>query len=137
MADLTITAANVIADAKARRKNGTAGATITAGQVVHVSPSTGRYILSDADATGIGAVTEFAIALNGAANGQPLQVVLSGDLTLGTAVMTAGTDYYLSDTAGAICPRADLGAGDDVILLGVARTAGVLKMRPIIPGVTL
>ena len=136
MADLTITAANVIAAPGARRKNGTAGATITAGQPVHLSPTTGRYILSDADAEGIGDVTEFAVALHGASDGQPLQVILSGDLTLG-AVMVAGTTYCISDTPGGIAPRADLAAGDDVIVLGVARSTSVLKMKPIISGVTL
>ena len=136
MADLTITAANVIAAPGARRKNGTAGATITAGQVVHISPTTGRYILSDADAAGIGDVTEFAIALNGAADGQPLQVALGGDITLG-AVMTAGLSYYLSPTAGGIAPREDVLSGDNVVLLGIARSTSVLKMKPIISGVTL
>ena len=136
MADLVITAANVIAAARARRQSGTAGATITAGQVVHLSPTTGRYILSDADAEGIGDVVEFGIALHGASNGQPLQVVLSGDVTLGE-VMTAGTSYYLSTTAGGIAPRADLGAGDDVILLGVSKSTSVLALKPIISGVTL
>lgn len=136
MADLTITAANVIAASAGSKRQGTAGATITAGQVVHISPSTNRYILSDADAAGVGAVTEFAIALNGAADGQPLRVATLGDVTLG-AVMTAGAEYYLSPTAGGIAPRADLGAGDNVVLLGVARSTSVLALAPIIPGVTL
>ena len=136
MADLTITAANVIAASGARRKNGTAGATITAGQIVHINPATNRYVLSDADAEGIGDVTEFAIALNGAADGQPLQVALGGDITLG-AVMTAGTSYYLSPNAGGIAPREDVLSGDNVILLGIARSTSVLKLKPIISGVTL
>lgn len=136
MADLSITAANVIAASTARRKSGVAGATITAGQIVHISPTTGRYILSDADAAGIGDVTEFAIALHGAADGQPLQVSTGGDITLG-AVMTAGTSYYLSPVAGGIAPRADILTGDNVILLGVAKSTSVLALKPIISGVTL
>lgn len=136
MADLSITAANVVAGSRTQRRSGTAGAAITAGQVVHLSPTTGRYILSDADAAGIGDVTEFGIALNGAANGQPLEVLTAGDLTLG-AVMAAGTSYYLSDTPGGIAPRGDLGAGDDVILLGTSKSTSVLAVSPIISGVTL
>lgn len=136
MADLSITAANVIAASTARKKTGVAGATITAGQVVHISPTTSRYIVSDADAAGIGDVTEFAIALNGASDGQPLQVANSGDITLG-AVMTAGTAYYLSATAGGIAPVADILSGDNVILLGVAKSTSVLALKPIISGVTL
>lgn len=135
MADITITAANVIAASTVQKRAGIAGATVTAGQVVHRDATTGRYVLSDADAVGIGAVTEFAIALNGAANGQPLQVALRGDVTLGG--MTAGTSYYLSPNPGGIAPRADVVTGDNVILLGVAKSTTVLALAPIVSGVTL
>ena len=136
MADLTITAANVIAATGARTIAGTAGATITAGQVVHISPTTRRFLLSDADAAGVGAVTAFYIALNGASNGQPLVALRIGNITIG-ATMVAGTEYYVSPNPGGICPRADLTAGDNVILLGIASSTTVLKVDPIIPGVTL
>ena len=42
MADLTITAANVVPGAGARITNGTAGATVTAGQVVYLDPADNR-----------------------------------------------------------------------------------------------
>lgn len=136
MPDVTITAANVVAAATAKKKVGLAGIAITAGQVVHISPSTGRYILSDADAAGIGDVTEFAIALNGAANGQPLQVAALGDVTLGGG-MAAGTAYYVSPNPGGIAPLADILTDDRVILLGLAKSTTVLALAPIISGVTL
>lgn len=136
MADLSITAGNVVAARPARKKSGTAGAAITAGQIVHASPTTGRYILSDVDAAGVGDVTEFAIALNGASDGQPLTVATDGDITLG-AVMTAGITYYLSPTPGGIAPVADVLSGDNVIVLGVAKSTSVLALKPIISGVTL
>lgn len=136
MPDVSITAANVVASAASKKKAGLAGAAIVAGQVVHISPSTGRYILSDADAAGINDVKEFAIALNGAANSQPLQVATLGDVTLGGG-MTAGTSYYVSPNPGGIAPLADILAGDRVILLGVAKSTTVLALAPIIPGVTL
>ena len=51
MADITITAANVVASAGARIEHGTAGATVTAGQIVFLdSTTTGKWQLADADA---------------------------------------------------------------------------------------
>lgn len=135
MADLSITAANVTAAALATKKSGTAGATITAGQVVYLDASN-EYVLADADAAGVGDITAVYIALNGASDGQPITVCAQGDVTLG-AVMTAGTAYYLSPVAGGIAPIADVASGDDVILLGVAKTTSVLAFKPIISGVTL
>jgi hypothetical protein len=135
MADLSITAANVLAPA-ARKRTGTAGATITAGQIVYRDATDGLYRLADADATGIGSITKFFIALNGAANGQPLVVAERGRITF-NAAMAAGTAYYLSPTAGGIAPLADVMSGDNVILLGVARSTTVLEFAPIISGVTL
>jgi hypothetical protein len=136
MADITITPANVIAAAGASLASGIAGATITAGKIVHASPANGRMILSDADAAGIGLVTKFYIALNGASDGQPVALAAAGDIALGVS-MTAGTSYYLSPVAGGIAPRADVLTGDNVIFLGTARSTSVLAFSPLISGVTL
>lgn len=136
MADLAITAANVIASTGVTTQKGTAGAAITAGQVVYLDTSTGKYALADADDVPAGGFARLYIALNGAADGQPLSVLQSGQVAMGS-VFTAGTSYYLSDTPGGIAPRADLATGDSVSLLGVAVSATNLDFRPIISGVTL
>lgn len=136
MADLSITAANVVAGANAVTRRGVAGATITAGQVVQINSETGRYILSDADAAGTGSVREFHIALNGCANGQPITVLRSGDVTIG-ATVAGGTSYYLSPNPGGIAPRADVLTGDVVVFLGVAKSATVLSFQPVNSGFTL
>lgn len=136
MADLSITAANVVAANSAKTRSGTAGATITAGQVVYVDSSDRKFKLADADAAGVGDVTKVYIALNGGADGQPMVAAESGDITLG-AVMTAGTSYYLSPNPGGIAPANDVLSGDNVILLGVAKSTSVLALKPIISGVTL
>ncbi|MDX0007827.1 hypothetical protein GOB40_13900 [Sinorhizobium meliloti] len=131
MADLVITAANVVAGAGAKTTSGTAGAAITAGQVVYLdSTTTGKWQLSDSDAATAAARGQGAnvgIALNGAANGQPLEVLTEGPITLG-AVLTAGTAYYLSPTPGGIAPLADLLTGDYVTLLGLATSTSVLNL---------
>jgi hypothetical protein len=54
MAALTITAASVLAGSNASTENGTAGATITAGQVVYLDEATGKYGLADCNSATLG-----------------------------------------------------------------------------------
>ena len=77
-----------------------------------------------------------AIALTGSSLNQPIVVQTSGTITIG-ATMTAGIQYYLSDTAGGICPVGDLASGMDPILIGIAKSATVLAVDIQDPGVTL
>lgn len=136
MADLTITAANVVGGDSSAITHGTAGATITAGQAVYTDPSTGRYLLADNNSATAIARVPVGIALNGAANGQPLTVQRSGDITLG-ATLTPGTTYYLSDTPGGIGPVADLAAGEYPSIIGIAKSATVLSINITSSGVSL
>ena len=134
MADLTITAANVAKGANSTTETGVAGEAIAQGEVVFKNAS-GEYVLSDADDTDLDEVA--GIALNAAEDGQPVEVLLPGsDITIG-ATLTAGLPYFLSATAGAIAPEADLTTGDRKILLGIAKSASVLFFRPIDSGVIL
>jgi hypothetical protein len=134
MADLVITAANVAKGSDATVENGTAGATVTAGQAVYLDTADGRLKLADNNGTGTRSVR--GVALHGAAAGQPLQIQRAGDITIG-ATMTAGAAYYLSATAGGIAPAADLAAGMDPILIGMAKSTTVLTIDIIDVGVTL
>jgi hypothetical protein len=136
MADLTITAANVIAGSNATKESGIAGETITAGQAVYKSSTTGKYMKADSNSGTAEARQARGIALNGASNGQPLVIQRGGDITIG-ATLTAGTDYYLSDTPGGICPRADIGSGEYVCLLGLAKSTTVLALGIQFPNVAL
>ncbi|MEZ2132472.1 MULTISPECIES: hypothetical protein [unclassified Sinorhizobium] len=136
MADLTITPSAVIAGANSAQEHGTAGETITAGKAVYKSPTTKKWMLADANSATAAARQAQGIALNGASDGQPITVHKSGDLTLG-AVMTAGQAIYLSDTAGGLCPLADVGAGEYVCLIGLAKSTSVLAVDVQFPGVAL
>ena len=136
MADISITAANVVKGSNAVVEPGTAGATITAGQVVYKDAADGKYKLADADSATAAAKAPRGIALNGASDGQPLSIIRSGDVTIG-ATLTPGTAYYLSPVAGGIAPLADVASGDDVVLLGLAESASVLAVDIQITGVTL
>lgn len=134
MADITITAANVVIGADANVVHGSAGATITAGQVVYFDSTTSTYKLADADGA-VALRTPVGVALHAASSGQPLAVCTGGDVTIG-ATMTAGLAYYLSGTAGGICPVADVGAGEYVCLIGLAKSTTVLTIGIKITGVS-
>lgn len=136
MADLAITAANVLAGAGAAVSRGVAGATVTAGQTVYLDTSTGKWKLADNNSATAAVRTPGGIALNGASDGQPLAVLTEGPITIGAA-LTAGVAYYLSDTPGGICPVADLGAGEYPTVIGIASSTTVLKVAINPSGVAL
>ena len=135
MADLAITAASVLPTGNtAIDRSGTAGEAISAGQVVYRDTTTRQWML--AQNNGTGTRVPGGIALNSAGAGQPLAVQTAGSITIGAA-LTVGDAYYLSANAGGICLRADLVAGDDVALIGIASSATVLALNIQAPGVTL
>lgn len=136
MADITITAANVVAGSDAVIRRGQSGATITAGQAVAVDASTGSFILADNNSATATVRQAVGIALNGASSGQPLAVLTGGSITIG-GTMTAGVAYYLGDTPGGICPVADVGSGEYSCLIGLSSSTTVLKVQPLYSGVSL
>lgn len=136
MADLTIIAANVVPGNGARLTYGTAGAAITAGQVVYLDTSDNRFKLADCDSATAAARSPAGIAVNGAAAGQPLAVQTAGELAFG-AILAAGVSYYLSPNAGGIAPIADILSGDNTVLLGLAKSTSVLTINVIASGAAL
>ncbi len=127
MADLTITATSVVQGSNAVTEAGLAGAAITAGQVVYRDETTRKFLLADTDSATAATRRPLGISLNGAALNQPLVVQKAGDVTIGAA-LTAGVVYYLSGTAGGICPVADLTTGDYPVVIGMAKTTAVLTI---------
>lgn len=136
MADLSITAANVVAGSGAETENGILGATVTAGQVGYKDSADGRWKLADNNSATAAVREPQGIFLNGGAAGQPVSVLKSGLLTSG-ATLTAGVAYYLSDTPGGICPVADLSTGEYPSFIGIATSASVLKVNITTSGVAL
>lgn len=136
MADLTLTAASVVPGASAKTETGVAGEAITAGQVVYKSASTGKYLKADCDSATAEVRSPVGIALASASLNQPLTIARSGQVALG-AVLTEGVGYYLSGTAGGICPVADLGSGDYPVFLGFAVSTSVLNLSIVEAGVDL
>lgn len=136
MADLTITAANVVAGSSAKIEHGTAGATITAGQVVYEDAATNKCGLADSNSATAGVRAVAGIALNGAANNQPLAIHKRGPITIG-ATLTVGTTYYASETPGGIEPGADLASGEYPTVLGIAISTTVLDVQLQAAGVAI
>lgn len=126
MSDIAITAANVVKSSNAVVKHGTAGESITQGQWIYKA-TTGKLMKADADAATELARTPIGVALNAASDGQPLSYQSAGEITIG-GTLTAGVAYYLSNTAGGMCPVADVGTGEYVVLLGLAKSASVLDI---------
>lgn len=134
MADLVITAASVKPSARATRKQGTAGATITQGQILYLDSTTKKLGLADSNGTGDTLVVE-GIALNAASLDQPVSyATLDPDLVLG-ATLVPGTTYVLSGTPGGIATAADAVSGDEAVVLGNAKSATVLNFAPLTGGV--
>lgn len=126
MSAVSITAANVLASAQAIKEWCTAGATITAGQVVYLDTSTGTVKLADTDASGTTAKA-YGIALGGASANQPILICKEDpDFTPGgTLSISVAADkgiYILDGTAGAMCPIGDIAAGDYPVIIGVAKS---------------
>ncbi len=126
MADLTVTAGNVVAATGASTLNGTAGATVTAGQTVYLDSTTSTLKLCDANLS-LAASTTKGIALHGASSGQPLQIQTGGDINPGDTVVV-GKIYVQSATAGGIAVAADLATGHYVTVIGVGTTASNIHL---------
>lgn len=143
MADLTI-AGTVTAGSNATKKQYTAGATITQGQSIYLDASdtdangVGKAKLADADASQA-ASQAVGIALHGALTGQPVVVQTAGQVLLGTTTVVRNMWYYVSKTAGGICPLSDVTTGGYGQLLGYGDTTTSITIPttgPIASGVT-
>lgn len=130
MADLSVTVAEVQITTNTQRINGTAGATITAGQLLYLDVSAGTYKLAQCDGTAEEA-TVAGLALHASLAGQPINMQVTGNFTVGaTAAMTVGENYWASDVAGSIQPDADVITSTWYrSYIGTASAAGVLKLN--------
>jgi hypothetical protein len=125
MADLTITAANVVAQTGSSTQDGTAGASITAGQPVYFDATTSTIKLAVSSSAAAAATR--GIALHAAATGQPIKYLTAGPLTAG-ATLAVGKIYAVSGTAGGIQPQEDIGTGEFVTILGIATSTTTLNV---------
>jgi hypothetical protein len=139
MADISITAANVLASSAAtiiRQYN--YGATVSTGQAVYLDSSalTWKLIDNNAAVTGNELATLKGIALNTGASGQPADIcVKDTDFTPG-GTLTNGSTVYTSTTAGGIAHDVPA-SGVYPTVLGVAKSTTKLNLNPISSGAVI
>lgn len=132
--DVVVTAANV-SRVSGPTVTGTAGAAITAGQVLYVNGS-GQLVPALASGTAAQS-TAVGIALNSApGTGQPIVYAPSGTTVSFGTVLTVGQIYVVSANTGNIAPAADLVTGNYTVILGVATTTSQLPLNIAASGVT-
>lgn len=139
MADLVITAAQVLPDTTYPIRTGIAAVAITPGQVVCYDPSTNTVKLWDANDTAVNTLQPGIAVGQAAAAGQTIQwqEAPGAEITLGAgAAPVNGTIYVGSATAGGIAPAADLTTGWLRSILGVGKTTNKLKLVAWNSGVT-
>lgn len=121
-ADVSIISTSVVPGASAVFRFGTAGAAITAGQLVYLDATTNTWKLTDANASDTVADVD-GIAVVTVASGGPITVVTrDDDLTLG-GTTAKGTIYIASATAGGIAPAADLATNMFLSVVAIGKSA--------------
>jgi hypothetical protein len=128
MADYTVVAANVLPSSGANLKQGIAGATITAGNVLYKDPSDKSLKLASATSATAAARVVEGIAVDGAAAGQPLEYAFKDPSFSPGFSVPIGDAVILSATAGNLCPHADAITGHYVTVLGVGITGNKMGM---------
>lgn len=130
MANFTWTAADVLPGSGGAKTVKTAGEAITRGMpVVESSSKVYKADANHATAALKGKVDGIALS-DAVGDGAPI-IIGSSDITVtfGAGVFdSAGQAVYLSATAGALAPEADLVAGDRVTLVGVSTSETALKL---------
>ncbi len=131
MADLVVVATAVL-KVSGNPAHGIAGEAITAGQSVYLDSSTTPQTYKRTLNTGtVDQANAAGIALNGAATGQPLDVLGIGGVVNPGVAVALGETYAVSAVAGAICPLADVGTGGTkwVTILGVATSVAQITLN--------
>lgn len=139
MADLSITAANVLPSSNANLTIAPAGVAITAGQACYIDAS-GNAQLSDSNGVSP-ANTITGIALQNVGAGQRVQLAQSDPVFAFGASVASGSRVYLSNTPGGLTiTSADLASGSVAIVVGVALgatggSATTMNLSPVVGGV--
>lgn len=134
MADIAVTSTLVVPSSTARIERGIAGVAITAGQVVFLDATTGKWALADTDSATAAVRAAHGIALNTSAINQPIAVCTAGLVTMG-ATLVAGSPYFVSGDPGGFCLIADVLAGDYPCIVGVATTTAIMNVGIVYAGV--
>jgi hypothetical protein len=128
MADIVLTAANVLRSSAGQQTQGNAGEAIAAGDTLY--KSTADQKLYKADGNDVAKKDVVGVAANTAGAGQPLFYIYEDmDLVLGAHAIPVGTVIIQSATPGKMCPVEDLASGNYTMVLGVIKTATTMALR--------
>lgn len=134
--DLSITASAVVPSANAVKRTVTAGATITAGQLVYLDTADvdaagiGKAKLSDCNSATAAVRVVDGIAINSASAGQDVTIVTyDSALVIAASGLTANNILLSSATAGGIAPSADLTTGWYLTVIGVVKSGTTIFFR--------
>ena len=120
---------NLDRNSKAIIITATAGEAITPGRTCYLK-SDGKYWKADASAEAT-ASTDLLIANDSISANATGEFTEFGEFDVGSAVLTVGAKYYLSDaTAGDITPTMPSSSGSIVRIVAQALTTRILKYKP-------
>lgn len=136
MADLTVTAASVLATDTAITEVAKAGEAATAGMSAYRSSADKRWYKSDKDVAEATAEAYGVFLSSPLAAAVPCIILRSGKYNPG-ATVAIGTAYVVGEAAGGIAPITDVGTGERPRLLGFATTAAQIDVQPVNPGVAV
>lgn len=141
MANLSITAGNVLPGANAKIEQGIAGAALTAGQPVY-QDSADSNRLKPAAANNAATANVVGIVLQNVGSGQRVEYVREDDdfspgATLSLAAAGDRGTYVLAATAGMVAPVADLVAGNRYVPLFVAKSTSRAVLRIVNTGAAI
>ena len=134
MANLTITSVEP-ADSRTRAITAVAGEAIAVGDLIYLDSADSKMKLADASAAATSGVVGISLTA-AAADGDFIVYVASQTIDLG-AILTAGTIYCVSATAGKICPHADLVSTNVVAILGYATSTSQMILNVVDTGVVI
>lgn len=132
MADITITASDVLVADSVRVAAVEAGVAVTAGQVLVYDPTDDDYILASNSTlalSGNAGAASIVMAVGAAGAGQRVAVVGGGNTITVGSVLSKGRVYVLSAN-GLISPESDATTGDFVTIIGYALSATELYFNP-------
>jgi len=138
MADVSFTAASVVAGSGAAVQLGTLGEdSVTQGMVLYQSSSDNEWYI--ADCTDSSSDAAAGIALGAGSEDQQIAILTGGTLTCDNLSLSAAGDagVYVLSAAGKICPAADLAEDDYLTIVGVAKAATSLEVKFVVSGVQI
>ena len=129
MADISVTAANVgMSTSTPSRKMGTAGETLTEGELVYLKAADNKYWLANADDVDAATAVIAGVVITPASAEEKVEIVTKGIYDCGATVVV-GVIYVLSELAdGGFGPHTDLAAGANVSIFGFGATTSTIEV---------